>query len=41
MNPFLWLAWAAAALVVFFIGAAIVHTVIENFRKLPPKRKEN
>lgn len=41
MNPFLWILWAVLALTVVFIGAAIVHTIIGEFRKLPPKRKEN
>lgn len=37
MNPFLWLVWAAAAIVVFFVAAVVVHTVVEKFRELPPK----
>lgn len=38
MNPFLWLLWAIAAIVILFIAAAVIHFVIEKYRELPPKR---
>jgi hypothetical protein len=38
MNPFLWILWAFVALVFLFIAAAVVYTIVEKFRELPPKR---
>ena len=38
MTPFLWLVWAILAVIVLFIAAAVVHTIIEKYRELPPKR---
>lgn len=41
MNPFLWILWAFVALAFLFIAAAVVYTVVERFRELPPKRAKD
>lgn len=41
MNPFLWILWAFLALVFLFIAAAVVYTLVEKFRELPPKRAKD
>lgn len=41
MTPFLWLIWVILALIVLFIAAAVVHTIIEKYRELPPRRRHS
>lgn len=39
MHPFLWLLWAIAAIVILFVGAAVIVVIIERVRQIPPKRR--
>lgn len=36
MNPWMWLLWAIAAIVVLFIAAACVSVAVDGFRKRQP-----
>jgi uncharacterized membrane protein len=40
MNPWLWLLWALAALVLLFIGSAAVAGVVESVRRKTPTTNE-
>lgn len=39
MNPFLWILWALAAIVVLFVAAAVFSVVYEKIRDVVRDRK--
>lgn len=36
MNPWMWLLWAIAAIVILFIASACVSVAVDGFRKRQP-----